>query len=64
MTQLLRMDEAAAALNISRSKLYVLAQRGELPGAIKIGASWRVSKERLEEWIATNSTPTPPRPSR
>jgi excisionase family DNA binding protein len=31
------VDEAAVVLGVSRSSLYLLAKRGELPGAIKLG---------------------------
>jgi excisionase family DNA binding protein len=48
---LLRMDEAAERLSISRTKAYELAQRGELPGVLRVGKSLRVSARRLEEWI-------------
>jgi len=51
-SMLLRPAEAALELRISRSKLYELLARGELPGAIRIGASLRVSRVVLEAWIA------------
>jgi excisionase family DNA binding protein len=49
---LLRVDEAAARLSISRSKAYALARAGELPGAMRVGKTIRVSMRGLEEWIA------------
>lgn len=50
--QLLKIEEAALLLNIGRTKAYDLAQRGELPGVVRVGHSLRVSRRRLEAWIA------------
>jgi excisionase family DNA binding protein len=55
--QLLRVDEAAAILNIGRTKAYEMAQRGELPGVVRVGHQLRVSRRRLEEWIEVQSGP-------
>ena len=49
---LLRPAEAAQSLGISRSKFYDLLARGELPGAVRVGASIRISRRALEQWIA------------
>ncbi len=49
---LLRPAEAARLLGISRSKCYALLSAGELPGAIRVGQSIRVSRVALERWIA------------
>ncbi len=48
---LLRADEAAEALGISRAKVYEIIASGELP-SIRIGKSIRVSKAGLCRWIA------------
>jgi excisionase family DNA binding protein len=48
---LMRVTEAAAYLAVSRSKLYALISSGALPGAVRIGKSWRVSRPALEKWI-------------
>jgi excisionase family DNA binding protein len=45
-----RMHEAAEVLGISRSKVYEMAYRGELP-TIMIGAARRVPRRALEAWI-------------
>lgn len=47
---LLRVPEVARLLGVSRTRAYVLVQRGELP-AIRIGQSVRVSRRALEAWI-------------
>jgi excisionase family DNA binding protein len=44
---LLSIVEAAALLDISTETAYRLARRGDLPGAVHLGRSWRVSRPRL-----------------
>ncbi len=48
---LLTPHEAADALSINRSTLYVLLMRGEIP-SILIGSARRIPVYGLEEWIA------------
>jgi excisionase family DNA binding protein len=40
---------AAARLGIGVSTAYRLAARGELPGAVRVGGSWRISVDRFQE---------------
>jgi excisionase family DNA binding protein len=47
---LLRMEEVARLLSISRSALYVLIAKQQLP-SILIGRSRRVPKDQLKAWI-------------
>jgi excisionase family DNA binding protein len=47
---LLRVEEVAEALAISRSSVYELLRSGDLP-CVRIGGSTRVSVEALREWI-------------
>jgi excisionase family DNA binding protein len=49
--RLLRVAEAAEVLGISRSRAYVMAQRGELPGQMKIGNTVRIDQRALDLWI-------------
>lgn len=51
---LLRPDEAAELLGVSRSKLYALLASGELP-SLRLGHSVRVPLEALRRWVATRS---------
>ena len=44
-----RVEEAAEAVGLGRSKLYQLIQAGEIP-AVKIGRSTRVPVAGLTEW--------------
>ena len=58
---LLRVEEAAKLLGLSRSKTYMLAAEGELP-TIRIGRrSTRVPLAALRQWVrqkASDASPT------
>jgi len=60
--RLLRMNEVAERLAISRSKAYQLVSEGRLPGAMRVGSSLRVSAAALDAWIvaATDASKTGP----
>jgi len=55
MPRLLRIEEVADILQISRSMAYALCTRGELP-CIRIGRSVRVSYAQLERFCEANTT--------
>ena len=42
------IHEAARTLGIGRDLTYQLAQRGQLPGAVRLGRKWRVCRPVLE----------------
>jgi excisionase family DNA binding protein len=46
----LTIDELAAYLKMGRTKLYTLAQKGNIPGS-KIGSQWRFDREEIDAWI-------------
>lgn len=50
----LTVEELSGYLKMSRSKLYQMAQKGELPGS-KIGTQWRFDRNRIDEWMETRS---------
>jgi excisionase family DNA binding protein len=52
-TRLLKSDEVAETLQISRSMAYALMQRGEIP-VVRIGTAVRVRPEDLEQYIHDN----------
>ena len=54
--RLLKGDEVARILNISRSQAYKLMQQGEIP-TVRIGRSVRVRYESLWKFIEENTTP-------
>jgi len=47
---LLRIEEAAKVLRLSRAKAYSMAQRGELP-VVRIGRAVRVPAAALQRWV-------------
>jgi excisionase family DNA binding protein len=57
--QLLHIEEAAHLLRISRSRAYEMAASGTMPGLLRVGRSLRVSRRRLDAWIAEASAPGP-----
>ena len=46
----LTIEELSGYLKMSRSKLYQMAQKGELPGS-KIGTQWRFDRDRINAWM-------------
>jgi len=51
--RLLRSDEVAEVLQISRSMAYALMKRGDIP-TVRIGTSVRVRPEDLDKYIKDN----------
>ena len=45
-------QQVQEVLQISRATFFRLVEDGKLPGAKKIGGSWRVVREKLEAWLA------------
>ena len=48
----MKVEEAAALLGIARQTAYDLANLGKLPGAIRLGKRWVVSRRVLERVLA------------
>ncbi|QEP42641.1 DNA-binding protein [Ectothiorhodospiraceae bacterium BW-2] len=46
----LTVEELAAYLKMSRTKLYAMTQKGEIP-ASKIGNQWRFDRDEIDEWM-------------
>ena len=46
----LTIDELVTYLKMGRTKLYSMAQQGDIPGS-KIGKQWRFDREEIDEWI-------------
>ena len=51
----LTIDELAGYIKMSRTKLYGMAQRGEIP-ASKIGTQWRFDREEIDLWMKAHAT--------
>lgn len=45
---LLTISEVAALLSVSEQTVYRMARAHELPGATRVGNSWRVDPRRLD----------------
>ena len=52
----LTIKETAALLKMSERTVYLMAKDGRLPGAVRVGGSWRVVREKLLAWLGANST--------
>jgi prophage regulatory protein len=50
--RLLKFSEVRSTLGLSKSTIYRLLQRGELPQPIKIGALTFFSERELQAWLA------------
>jgi len=48
----LTVDELAALLRVNRKTVYDALARGEIPGARRIGATYRILREAVLEWLA------------
>ena len=48
--EVLSLDELAGYLEVSKSTLYKLAQRGGIPGQ-KVGKQWRFHKAAINSWL-------------
>jgi len=46
----LTIDELAKYLKMGRTKLYRMAQEGEIP-ASKVGNQWRFDREEIDLWM-------------
>lgn len=54
MDKWLTLEELTAYLKLSKTKLYGMAQRGEMPAA-KIGSQWRFDREEIDTWMKSQS---------
>lgn len=50
----LSVEQAARQLGIGRTLAYQLARRGELPGVIRVGRFFRVSRPALDRVLGIN----------
>ncbi len=50
----LTIDELAAYLKLSKSTLYHLARRGDVPGQ-KVGRHWRFHKDAIDKWLGQHA---------
>ena len=55
----LTLDELAEYLKLSRTKLYRMAQDGEIPTS-RIGDQWRFNRKEIDDWGQAKGRVTPP----
>jgi excisionase family DNA binding protein len=53
--ELLRVTEAAQLLALSRTKVYEMAERDEIP-VLRIGTAVRIPRRKLLEWIEAQTS--------
>jgi excisionase family DNA binding protein len=56
MDNILTVPQVAEYLQISKSKLYLMIRRGEIPH-VKIGKNVRIFESDLIEWLEKNRMP-------
>lgn len=49
--EVMTITDLARYLQVSKSSLYKLVQRGEVPGG-KVGKHWRFQKEVIDRWLS------------
>lgn len=52
LPEILTVDEAAQLLRLNRKTVYEALARGEIPGARRIGRSYRIARAALLAWLA------------
>ena len=56
---LLTIDDVAAVLRTSRKAVYAMAERGQLPGVVRIGRRLLVSRDDLLSWLDERRAASP-----
>jgi excisionase family DNA binding protein len=56
---LVTVDETAAFLRTTRKAVYVMIERGLLPGVTRLGRRVLVRSDRLLEWVNQNCASSP-----
>jgi excisionase family DNA binding protein len=49
----LTVDELATLLRVNRKTVYDALSRGEIPGARRLGATYRILRDAVLEWLAS-----------
>ncbi len=52
MSNYMTVAQVCELLQLAERTVYDLCRQGRLPGAAKVGGSWRVDEEKLREWLA------------
>jgi len=51
----LTVDELAALLRVNRKTVYVALSRGDIPGARRIGGTYRILREAVIVWFTSSN---------
>lgn len=52
----LRADEVAALLGVGRNTVYLAAERGEIPGAIRVGRRLLFARATVLAWLGQGAS--------
>ena len=58
MPVLLTLDDVATTLRSTRKAIYVMVERGQLAGVIRIGRRVLVDRDDLLRWLGQKRTPS------
>lgn len=61
MEELLTARETAQLLRLSERSVRAMLRTGALPGAVRVGRSYRVLRQGLREWIERGGDSVTPR---
>jgi excisionase family DNA binding protein len=56
---LLRPEEVASLLRVTRKAVYCMVDRGQLPGVTKIGRRVRFHRDSILRWLERQQQPEP-----
>ena len=56
---LLTVDETAEILRTTRSAIYAMVERGQLPGVTRLGRRVLIRSQDLLDWLDQKRTPPP-----
>lgn len=59
MPTLLTVDEVADLLRTTRTAVYALVARGQVPGVTRLGRRVLIRADELVEWLDQNRAPSP-----
>ncbi len=52
MPRYLTIQQVCELLQLGERTVYEMCRQGKLPGAAKVGGSWRVDETALRDWLA------------
>jgi excisionase family DNA binding protein len=56
---LLTVEEVGALLRTTGKAIYAMAERGQLPGVVRIGRRLLFRRDALLDWLGQKSAPSP-----